>query len=53
MDHHKGTYAMFGLPNENKNSTENPSLPFLTDFFKLKEKDHISRKINSKQKVYR
>ena len=33
---------MFGLPNQNKSSA---SLPFLFDFFELKEKGHFSKKI--------
>ena len=33
---------MFGLPNQNKSSA---SLPFLFDFFELKEKGHFRKKI--------
>ena len=35
--------AMFGLPTQNKNCAINASLPFLFDFFELKEKHQIRR----------
>ena len=41
--------ATFGLPIQTKNSARNVSLTFLFDFFELKEKDYIKRKINSKK----
>ena len=42
----KETYAMFCLLIQNKNNTTNATLPFLFDFFELKEKYHIKRKIS-------
>ena len=51
IDHRvKEHYAMFGLPIQNENSAINDSLPFLFDFFELKEKYHIRRQINSQKK---
>ena len=39
---------MFGLPIQNKNIATNASLTFSFDFFRLKENDHIRRKLSSK-----
>ena len=39
---------MFGLPIQNKNIAINASLTFSFDFFRLKENDHIRRKLSSK-----
>ena len=39
---------MFGLPIQNKNNAINASLTFWFDFFRLKENDHIRRKLSSK-----
>ena len=44
--------VLFGLPIQNKNSAINALLPFLIDFFKLKEKIHIRQKISSRKIIY-
>ena len=41
---------IFGLLIQNKNSAINDLLPFMFDFFAVKEKDQIRRKINDKKK---
>ena len=47
----KETYALFDLPIQNRDSAIKSSLP-LFDFFELKGKDHLRRKINSKKSAY-
>ena len=47
---HQGKETTFGLPILNESSAIYALLPFLFDFFELKEKDHIGSKMNSQKR---
>ena len=50
IDHQGKETCMFGLPILNESSAIYALLPFLFDFFELKEKDHIGSKMNSQKR---